>query len=478
MNSNSDSSTLTIGVLHSRVGFVDGVSVVIDQMVNSLSRNMNVQPTNMFYLCGKSGFSNSRVTEWEPFDFEHPLNKFIENNYENELPNDTKEELDEMIGKGEQLIAEFIEKNNIDVIIAHNTCYPVNFILAKSLSSYYEHNDDEKTPPYILWWHDSHLERQSFTNPQEWIKEQIISGVPGPYVDHIVFINSIQPKIARDYFAEVEEKLHFPGLVHHFDNSHTIIYNTTDIFISDYSELDSEIVKEKKKRFFEEFSVDEQLASKDVQKPLFVLQQTRMVERKRIDFALEYSFKLLEEIEREGLYDGIYFFISGNDTNNLKERLISKYEELKQRYSTDKVIIDFAKDHSRQTDMDFLDYPVIFAHLRGLTTYFSEVEGFGNNLLEVLAAGLIPVIYKYPVFKTDIEQFKFNVIDTEEFVISEDLISQSKLLLENEHFRKQLANGNLKILREHFSHRIIAEKMKNILSSIESRNKMETIQNS
>jgi len=120
----------------------------------------------------------------------------------------------------------------------------------------------------------------------------------------------------------------------------------------------------------------------------------------------------------------------------------------------------FAEDFDGKTDIKFEEYPIIFAKLRGFATYFSEIEGFGNNLLEVLASGLIPVVYTYPVFVNDIAKQKFKVIALDKFEIEQEAINKTINILRKDRKRKIWVNRNLKILRRKFPHKIIAFKLK------------------
>ena len=64
----------------------------------------------------------------------------------------------------------------------------------------------------------------------------------------------------------------------------------------------------------------------------------------------------------------------------------AEFTKLKEEYKTKNLFLIFAEDYYNKTNITFEEYPKIFAKLRGFSTYFSEVEGFGNNLLEVLAS--------------------------------------------------------------------------------------------
>lgn len=45
---------LSIGIIHSLIGKNDGVSIVIDQTVESMSRNLNINLGNFFFLAAHS----------------------------------------------------------------------------------------------------------------------------------------------------------------------------------------------------------------------------------------------------------------------------------------------------------------------------------------------------------------------------------------------------------------------------------------
>lgn len=157
----------------------------------------------------------------------------------------------------------------------------------------------------------------------------------------------------------------------------------------------------------------------------------------------------------------MYFFISGHtgqksrQTRSALKRLNNK---LAKKYGIDTFFLVFAEDYPN-TKITFEEYPKIFAKLGGITTYFSEIEGFGNNLLEVLASGLVPIVYTYPVFKQDIAKFKFKVIALDKFEIDNESIKKTIDIIKNTRKRKIWVNRNLTILNKKFQHRIIQRKL-------------------
>ena len=197
----------------------------------------------------------------------------------------------------------------------------------------------------------------------------------------------------------------------------------------------------------------------------FCLQHTRVVNRKRIDFALKYVYELLKELKKKTSYKAIYFLVSGHDPDGLRKKLLKLNRQLKKEYNTNKVFFVFAEDYYDKTHVTFEEYPKIFAKLGAITTYFSDVEGFGNNLLEVLASGLIPAVYTYPVYRKDIAKYKFKVIDFEKFEIDEEKIAETVSIIKNKTKKKQWVDKNLKIIRKNFPHSAMALELKQAITS-------------
>lgn len=450
-------------MVHSTYGDCEGVSIVMKQIEDSLVESGKVKRKNIFYLTGNyAGKKSGRVFVEKSFWFNYDLNLLVhKEKYEKGLSSDEIVFLERAIAKGVRSIRSFVDNNAIEVLISHNSCYPTNFVMAMSLSRYF---DEEKKmgrriPKHIVWWHDSHLERKAFLNPAKNIKKYLIEGVPGKNVDHICFINSTQYKAARKYFVEVDKI--YPGVLKKMEKNHSVVYNTTELFIDDFFDLQKRFVKKKVKRFLKDFSVVDFLKSRkvDFSKTLFCLQGTRIVRRKRIDFALEYLYSLLSKLKKEGLYDAMYFMVSGHNADFSRKELECLNEELSKKYKETNFFLIFAEDYYEKTRLTFFDYPLVFAGLDGISTYFSEVEGFGNNLLEVMASGLPVVVYEYPIFKSDIKKFGFDLVRLEEYVLSRKSFDLVVDVLKDPFKREEIVNHNLKVLKENLGHDLICRKI-------------------
>ena len=397
-----DVPKLRYAMLHARFGFNDGVSIVMKQIASVMQKEMEIPNDQIFYLVGESKTNSKQITENNLFLDDSPGNRLAVKNYDLGFGGAISEKLEKEITLGKVAIEEFVKKNKIDVIIAHNTCHPVNFVLSVSLSRYYRDmvKKGKKTPKYLLWWHDSHLERDHFSKPTADVSRYLLQGVPGAFVEYVFFINSLQFRIAKDYFLKLAKIR--KGFYNQISRSKDVIYNTTDVFIESFKDLKQ--IGDGTKTFIGDFKLQELLDENNLslKNTMFCLQHTRFVDRKRIDFALGYCFEFLAKVNKTRKNKkALYFFISGMDSKDgSKRKIISLHKKLSKKYPLDKIFLVAAEDYN--STLLFEDYPRIFARLGGFTTYFSEIEGFGNNLLEVLASGLIPVVYTYPVFKKDI----------------------------------------------------------------------------
>lgn len=456
--------SLRYAMLHSDFGLHDGVSIVMQQVHDVMVSQMGVPEKNLFYLVGRCGKRSRNITRAAILRHDHKDNLFMRKYFEQGYGGDRSERIERALTKAQKAIERFVDSKRIDVIIAHNTSLPFNFVLAVALHRFYRDRvqAQARTPKYILWWHDAHTERPSYAKPASDVKRYLLQGVPGPFAEYIVFINSLQFHDAEKYFMELDSLR--PGYLEDIRKNHGVIYNTTSTFIDSYGDLIADRFSSRVELFLDEFGVrqllqEHGLTLKDVQ---FCLQHTRMVERKRIDFALRYCFALFDHLKkrRSNQTKAFYFLVSGHDADRTKGKLKRLHKRLCKEYGTDRFFLVFAQEYDKKTTIRFDEFPLIFAKLKAFTTYFSEIEGFGNNLLEVLAAGLVPVVYTYPVFKHDIAKYGFKLVALDRFEIQEEDLKRTIEMLEHDHKRKLWVNRNLVILKKHFSHMLVARKLK------------------
>ncbi|HHE36838.1 MAG TPA: hypothetical protein ENL16_03420, partial [Candidatus Woesearchaeota archaeon] len=173
-----DVPRLRYGIIHSQIGFHDGVSIVIKQLEKVMVEELGINKGNIYYLVGKAKSRGRNIHQrkvlWHRYRTNQLMLRYFEKGYSDEL----REEIEQAIGEAESAVREFVEKNKIDVLIVHNSSHPVNFISSIGISRYYKHNilEGKRTPKYILWWHDSHLERPRFRNPSDEARKYLLEG--------------------------------------------------------------------------------------------------------------------------------------------------------------------------------------------------------------------------------------------------------------------------------------------------------------
>jgi len=453
---------LNYGIIHSQVGFPDGVSIVMEQVESVMKDYLKIPKSNIHYLVGQSKVKASNIRECPEFWHKSETNQLVNRVFSFGFGGAINEKIENSIRIAKEEFKRFIESKKIDIIIVHNSSHPVNFIYSIAISRYFRDqiHMGKKTPKYLLWWHDSHLERDRYLNPPRDVKNYLLEGIPGKYVDHTIFINGLQFNIAKKYYLELDTRC--DGLYEKMTANKSIIYNTATTPFDSIKELQKKQNNIRMEKMMKEFNIynilkENRLTLSNTQ---FVLQHTRIVERKRIDFALRYAYELHNELKKRRKKKGMIFIISGqsgDELGNYKGELKKLNKELANKYKTDKFFLIFKEDI--KTEITFEETPHLITRLGGISTYFSEIEGFGNNLLEVLAAGLIPVVYTYPVFKKDIAKYKFNVIALNEFEITPKAIDATIKILLNHSIRTRLANQNIDILKKKLSHQTIAPKL-------------------
>jgi mannosylglucosylglycerate synthase len=476
-----DISHLNYGIIHSLIGKSDGVSIVIDQLVNAMVKNLQIELGNIYFLAAHSSPRFNAETN-EIFWHKNSIHKIIISDFNK--PAD--EGLDKLIHENaliaKEIIADFVQRNSIDILIVHNTSHPYNFITAVGLGYYFESLRKQNIiwPKILIWWHDSYFEREQFSHPNEVIKKYL-KYLPGTYVDGIVFINSTQPILAKRMFSWFDTR----RIDEYFAERTVVIPNTHDI-TWDWKNQNwdgNALICPPQDNYNSSFLADIGLkgtieaAGYTLNNTIILLQHTRIVPRKKIELAIDLAFALEKKFRAVGERKCIALLISGHSGDEqfkYKEFLTEYYKINKDTNTESAVFMFFGEDRilsHRDIIVDkkyysFFEIPSVISAHGGIGTYFSQVEGFGNNLLEVLAAGLPLVINKYDVYKTDLEPLGFDFPFVEDNILTPELIEKTYRLVTDIRFRNSLVRHNLGILHEKLGHRIIAESFGPLINNI------------
>lgn len=471
-------SELRIGIIHSLIGKNDGVSIVIDQTVKAMSKYMKINIGNFFFLAAHSSPRFNAQTD-DVFWHKSDAHKKILINFNNE----NAEGLDELIHENalyaKNVIKKWADDNYIDLIIAHNTSHPYNFITAVGLGYYIEELRSQGIiwPKLMVWWHDSYFERPIFANPNPVI-QKYLKYLPGTYVDSIAFINKQQVDLGKKVFRQYSNI----KLDKFFETRTTVVPNTSDI-PWEWENMRPEEIKyiappqdNYNHSFLKDIGLEQQVTSNgfSLADTILLLQHTRVVPRKKIELAIDLAFELDKKFKKNGKEKCVALIVSGHsgDEQNAYQNYL--YEHYTGKCKADpysNVFLIFGENNilsHRDIIVDkkyykFAEVPSIIAANGGIGTYFSDIEGFGNNLLEMVSLGLPAVINKYEIYKEEIEKLGFILPAIDNTGITKELVDQSYRLLTDIEYRNHVVLHNLKVLKENFDHEIIASKLKPII---------------
>lgn len=477
-------SHLNIGILHSLIGKNDGVSIVIDQTVHAMVDDMGIELGNIFFLAAHTSPRFNAETN-DIFWHKNDIHKAIIQNFSSEAPEGFDELIHEKAIYAKDIIKQFVKKHNIDLLIAHNTSHPYNFITAVGLGYFIEElrNKGIIWPKVMVWWHDSYFERPQFSNPNPVI-QKYLKYLPGTEIDGLAFINKSQPELAKKLF----KSLNYHALTKFFKNRAIIVPNTSSIDW-EWEKLpwdSDQLIAPPMDNYNETFVKDIGLSCEieklgfSIEDTIVLLQHTRVVPRKKIEVAVDFAFRLEKRFKNNGSSKCIALLISGHSGDEQVEykKFLTEYFEEKQKENKGSNVVLIFGEHRILSHRDiivdkkyynFYEVPAIVASLGGLGTYFSEIEGFGNNLLEMVSFGLPALINKYDVYKSDIEHLGFEFPSVENNVLTEELIDQAYEILTNNKVRNRIVRHNLKILEQKLDHRIIAEKLRPLINKMFTR---------
>jgi mannosylglucosylglycerate synthase len=476
-------SNLKIGILHSLIGKNDGVSIVIDQSVTAMVESLGVSMENIFFLTAHSSIKFNTTMD-SVFWHKNNINKYILKNFSKEpVPKDLEETIIHNAYKAKELIKKWVEEHDLDLLIAHNSCHPSNFIYAVGLALYFEEirKQNKIRPRYLLWWHDSHYERERFQSPNE-VVAKYQQYIPGPSVDGIIFINSTQEQYAREYYKQVRGEA---GIDYFFDKKTITIPNTSDVPDDwDFKSPDDAFYP-KLDEFNESFLKDIGVLSLikkqgyTTDDMVLFLQHTRIVKRKKIEYAIDFVFEMAKKYKTENQKKILILIVSGHGRDEHDEYHVSLkhyFEEKEAEKGNEdlKVFIKFAEDRvlpHREIVVEkkfysFSEVPGIIANYNSMGTYFSECEGYGNNLLEMISVGLPVVINEYPIYKSDIKDLGFYLPSAENGNMTQELIDEGYELLNNPQRRLFITRHNLRVLREKLNHEVLSDSLSKLIENV------------
>ena len=319
-------------------------------------------------------------------------------------------------------LTHFIREFNLDLLIPQNLMsFPLNIPLTIALTE----SVAETAIPTIAHHHDFTWERKPLIVNTVGDYISMAFPPPLPSVQHVVINSEARHQLARR-----------KGV------SATIVPNVMD-FDNPPSDADT-------------YAADIRQALGLDDDELFIIQPTRVVQRKGIEQAIELVSRLNEKARL------VITHASGDDGYEYPQR-ITEYAQLLE------VNLLFADDifdeYRGLTDDGRKIYSLWDAYpLADLVTYPSTVEGFGNAFLEALYYKRPIVVNNYTIYATDIRPKGFNVIEFDDYITKETVNMTRKVLADKE-FQLQMCQHNYELARRYFSYTVLRNKLKLLLDN-------------
>jgi len=316
----------------------------------------------------------------------------------------------------------FIKKFKIDLAIPQNVLsFPQNIPLSMALVEIIA----ETSIPTIAHHHDFTWERKSLLVNSIW--DYITMAVPPnlPSVQHVVINSSASHQMARRVGV-----------------SSIVIPNVMD-FENPPPESD-------------EYSSDLRDALGIEPDELFILQPTRVVQRKGIEHAIE----LVSRLGRKARL--VISHASGDDGHEYEARVADFAKRMGVRviFSSER----FGENRGTTEDGKKI-YSLSDAYPHAdLVTYPSLIEGFGNAFLEALYYRKPIVVNNYAIYATDIRPKGFKAIEFDDY-ITEKTIQDTHRILDDPSYQAELCSFNYALALRHFSYKVIRRQLQVLLAN-------------
>lgn len=472
-------SHLNIGIIHSLIGKNDGVSIVIDQSVHAMVKYLKIPLGNIYFLAASSSPRfNAQLDEifWHKSELHQKIIRY----FSEDPPESLEQEILAGANYAKKVIRDFVKHNNIDLLIAHNISHPYNFITALALNYYIEERRRKGylNPRLLPWWHDSFYERDIFSAPNA-LMQRYLRYLPGTCSDGIIFINHNQVKLGKKYFQTYAKDRKYADF---FRFHSAVIPNTCEInWAWKKQDWQSDTLvfpppESYNQSFFHDIGLIEQLKQKNftMDDAVILLQHTRIVPRKKIETAIDLAYALADKFGRKKCIVLLVSGHSGDEQSAYKDFLIQYQQEKNSMCYGAKVILTFGEDRilsHRDIIVDhkyykFSEIPAIVAAAGGIGTYFSDVEGYGNNLLEMLAAGLPVILNRYEIYRKEIETLGFNLPCIDNGILNRAAVDAAFKVLTDRKHRNQMVLHNLNVLDKKLNPQFMARKIHTQIENI------------
>ena len=414
---------MRIGFLSTRLAGTDGVSLEVEKWAGILEKLGH----EIFYCAGELGGYAGGGTLIPLLHFHHPVIAAINKRaFDPVESKDRQILLSDIHAVAQEIVPhllDFIRLNRLDLLIVQNAlAIPMNLPLAVSLKELIS----KTRIPTIAHNHDFYWERTRFQTSSilDLVDEHFPPDLPS--IQHVA-INSI----AQNRLKSLR------GI------DSVVVPN-----VFDFANPPPDIANG---------AMDLRVALGLKPNDLFILQPTRVIQRKGIELSLEL-------VARLGIPEAHLFI-----THRADDEGESYWRFLMHQASSMGVRLRLIEDmiSTESTDVESgkrFSLWEVYGYAN-LVTYPSIYEGFGNALLETVYFKRPAVVNRYPVYAADLAPLGFEFVELEGFV-DQKAIDDVQNLLSNPDRVRQMTEKNYRIAQEYFSLELLERKIKVLLSDI------------
>jgi glycosyltransferase involved in cell wall biosynthesis len=315
----------------------------------------------------------------------------------------------------------FARRFKLEILVVENAVtIPINLPLGLAVTEFIA----ETGFPTIAHHHDFHWERQRFQ--VNCVADYLAAAFPPtlPSIRHVV-INSVQAQQIASRYGVTARVI--PNVMD-FDSPSPLPDSYADSVRADFGIQPGEY---------------------------FILQPTRVIQRKGIEHAVE----LVRRLELPAKL--IISHASGDEGNDYEQH-IREYSHLLDvtvRFEAEQV-----QDYRGTTKDGKKIYTLgdVYPHA-DLITYPSAIEGFGNAFLEAVYYRRPILVNNYSIYEVDIKPKGFFAISFDGF-ISDSTLELVRHTLKNQDLAQKWADENYKLAKRYFSFTVLERRLQSILA--------------
>ncbi len=410
-----------IGFVSFRFAGTDGVSLETFKWSEVLER----RGFTCFYFGGELETPPDRSFKVEEAHFMHPeIRKLHHMSFENaKRPPELTDRIHKMRVFLKKKLYEFIKKYDIDLLIPENSLtIPLNIPLGLALTEVIA----ETGLSTIAHHHDFFWERKRFLTNCVW--DYFNSAFPPrfPWMAHVVINSSGRNQLALRTGASA---LLIPNVME---------FEQTPPGLDDYN-----------RDVRQELGIPEDA--------MFILQPTRVVQRKGIEHAIE----LVHRLGKKAVL--VISHASGDEGYEYQNR-VKSYARL---LETNTIFVQNRIDYKRGRTKDGKKiYSLSDVYINAdFVTYPSIFEGFGNAFLEAIYHKKPILVNNYSIYSFDIKPKGFKVVEMDDF-ISDDTVKETLRVLEDKDYREEMVETNYTLGLKYYSYHVLDSHLRNIITSL------------